>query len=431
MMNATVKDCDVVICGGGVGGLALAVALGRQGRRAIVLERRRHDTPVHKGEFLQPRTLRVFAEWTTLPLLMERGALFIKGMENRSADGEYLGRLDYELLPRPFNHGLVHYYHDIKSALYDSAKTLTDIRFGVRATELLRDEAGRIVGVRFASEREQGEIRTHLVVGTDGMASECREAAGIAGKVIPYRHQLMALDLEEVTALEAQNIGFVSADGVRVLYPMPGRRARLYIQIETGEFKAIKEMGMAKWRERLLRVTPGLDIIGDRLPPDFKRAQVLGAWRFCAPTWIAPGLALAGDAAHCVHPIAGQGMNTAIMDAFELARALQVHSRGDTLNANNVDAALDEYNRARRPQFQHIARLCHYMSLYCTSRSALLRRAVQFMARSNRENRRLQYILAYNMAGLGVRRFTWKDRLYQFGILTDPKRLEIGVGCDA
>jgi 2-polyprenyl-6-methoxyphenol hydroxylase-like FAD-dependent oxidoreductase len=426
-MNAMTEECDVVICGGGVGGLALAVALGRQGRRVILLERRRHDTHVHKGEFLQPRTLGIFEDWGTLPRLMQRGALAIKGMENRNSDGEYLGRLDYQLLPGPFNHGLVHYYHDIKGALYDSAKPLADLRFGARATELLRDSSGRIGGIRFTSEHDAGEIRARLVVGTDGMASDVREAAGIPGAVTSYGHQLMALDLDEVTTLDHQNIGFVSDDGVRVLYPMPGRRARLYVQIEHGELKAIKGLGMAKWKERLLRVTPGLDIIGDRLPADFKRAQVLGAWRFCAPTWVAPGLALAGDAAHCVHPIAGQGMNCAIVDAYELARALQTHARGGDWTVDSVDAALAEYDRARRPQFQHIARLCHYMSLYCTSRSALLRRAVHFMARANRENRRLQYILAYNMAGLGMRRFTWKDRLYQFGLLRDPNRCEIGL----
>jgi 2-polyprenyl-6-methoxyphenol hydroxylase-like FAD-dependent oxidoreductase len=429
-VSLTTDQCDVVICGGGVGGLALALALGRHGRRVILLERRRHDAPVHKGEFLQPRTLGILEEWGTLPLLLARGALAIRGMENRDADGEFLGRLDYELLPRPFNHGLVHYYHDIKRALHDSAQPLADLRFGARATELVRDARGRVVGVRFATEREQGEIRAHVVVGTDGMASEIREAAGIAGEVVAYGHQLMALDLDDVTALDVQNIGFVSDDGVRVLYPMPGRRARLYLQIEHGELKAIKAMGMERWKERLLRVTPGLEIIADRLPPDFKRAQVLGAWRFCAPTWIAPGLALAGDAAHCVHPIAGQGMNMAIVDAFELARALQIYSRGEALTADTVDAALEQYDRVRRPQFEHVGRLCHYMSLYCTSRSALVRRAVRFMARANRDNRRLQYILAYNMAGLGARRFTWKDRLYQFGLLRDPNPLEVGFGCD-
>jgi 2-polyprenyl-6-methoxyphenol hydroxylase-like FAD-dependent oxidoreductase len=429
-MSAIAKECDVIVCGGGVGGLALAVALGRQGRRVILLERRRHDTPVHKGEFLQPRTLAIFAEWQTLPSLMARGALVIKGMESRDANGDYLGGLDYGLLPRPFNHGLVHYYHDIKGALYDAARALAQIHFGARATGLLRDGRGRVVGVRVSGCNDAGEIRAPLVIGADGMTSEVRAAAAIPAEIISYGHQLMALDLEGVAELAPQNIGFVSDEGVRVLYPMPGGRARLYVQIASGEFKSIREKGMAAWKQRLLSVTPGLAMIGDRLPSEWKGAQVLGAWRFCAPTWIAPGLALVGDAAHGVHPIAGQGMNSAVLDAYALAEALHRHAGTAALQARSVDAALADYDRLRRPELLHVARLCHYMSLYCTSRSPLVRRAVRFMARANRENRRLQQILAYNVAGLGVRRFTWKDRLYQFGLLSDPKRMQIGLSHD-
>jgi 2-polyprenyl-6-methoxyphenol hydroxylase-like FAD-dependent oxidoreductase len=184
---------------------------------------------------------------------------------------------------------------------------------------------------------------------------------------------------------------------------------------------------MEEWRAHLLATTPGLHIIAHHLPAHFKQAQILGGWRFVASRWSRPGVALLGDAAHNVHPMAGQGMNSAIIDAWLLAQYIREEHHGPALTAEAADRATGRYERMRRKQFKDVARLSHIMSGLYTTTLPL----VQFLAlrtvQINRTNRRLQYIVTNNMSGLGFRPFTWKDYLHLFGLLPDARAMEIGL----
>jgi 2-polyprenyl-6-methoxyphenol hydroxylase-like FAD-dependent oxidoreductase len=217
---------------------------------------------------------------------------------------------------------------------------------------------------------------------------------------------------------------FLTREGVRLLYPLPGDRARLYVQVRSGEFNSIKRRGIDEWIAELLEAAPGLRRVAQPLRASAAHVQLLSAWRLSAESWTRPGLALLGDAAHCVHPMAGQGMNAAIGDAWALTRAL---GEAAPLDAAGVDAALERYERERRPRLEYVSRLSHNLARVFTDTSPLARRLYGRMLRVNSANRRLQYILTYNVSGLGVRRFTRRDRLYQFGILSDPRAGEAGL----
>jgi 2-polyprenyl-6-methoxyphenol hydroxylase-like FAD-dependent oxidoreductase len=155
--------------------------------------------------------------------------------------------------------------------------------------------------------------------------------------------------------------------------------------------------------------------------------QLLSAWRFSAAQWAVPGVALLGDAAHCIHPAAGQGMNAAIADAWALAQVLQEEAGSAGYSPSSVNRALVRYDNGRRREFDYVATLSHVMSQICTSRSPFKQWVAQWSLRRNRRNRRLQYKVTYNMSGLGVYRFTLLDRLYQFGLLPDPRAERIGI----
>ena len=72
---------DVVICGAGVGGLALARALGRQRRRVLLVEKHRTAREVYRGELLQPRSLEILDALGALPAVLARGALRVPRRE--------------------------------------------------------------------------------------------------------------------------------------------------------------------------------------------------------------------------------------------------------------------------------------------------------------------------------------------------------------
>jgi 2-polyprenyl-6-methoxyphenol hydroxylase-like FAD-dependent oxidoreductase len=416
------QDYEAIICGAGVGGLALAVALGRQGRKVLVVEKLRHEAKVHRGELLQPHTLEILDEWGVLPYLNEQGSLHIDAMEARSATGEYMGELNYTELEETYNYGLAQYYHETKAALYGVAHKVADISYGTRVLDLVRDEAGHVCGVKIAQGQLEEEVRAPLTVAADGRTSRIRQLMGIEVKMHDYQHQLMGLDLEKAPPLPPRMCAYLSKQGVRVLYPMPHGHARLYVQIKPGEFAEIKRQGYTAWKEELLKQTPALKFIADYLPSDLSGAQLQGAWSYSAPLWSRGCVALSGDAAHYVHPTAGQGMNAAIIDAWSLANALQETAGAQQLTRVSVEQALHIYDQ-RRKDFDFTGTLCHEMAELCTSTSRGRRALAYWGWRIYSKNRAVQYRVMREIAGYSTREFSLIERLLEYSNL---RHLPIG-----
>jgi len=427
------SDYDVVVCGGGVGGLTLAAALGRLSLRVLVLEKHPRPVEVYKGELLQPRSLEILAELGALDALRRTDGVRAHVLECRTADGELIGGLDYRPLGGSFNHVLLHDYRAILAAVGAAAGPSVEIREGARVEELLRDRAGRVAGVRVRSRRQTEEVAAGLIVGADGRLSVVRRLAGIKAVTAPYPHRLVAFDVEGAPPLGPRVTAYLTPTGLRALYPLPNGRARLYVQVASGAFGPIRRAGVERWLAGVVRSTPALRPLEERLLASAARVQLLSAWRGSARALAAPGVALIGDAAHSVHPMAGQGMNSAIADAWLLHEAIRESiaggggADGDGDGFPGVaDRAAREYEARRLPEVEYVLRLSHHVALLFTATAPLQRGLARWMLRRNGMNRRLQFILTYNMSGFGVRRFTRRDRLYQLGLLRDPNaRLQV------
>ncbi|HET6210072.1 MAG TPA: NAD(P)/FAD-dependent oxidoreductase, partial [Jatrophihabitans sp.] len=308
---------DVIVAGAGAGGLATARALGGLGLRVLVLDRQQQPSTVAKGEILQPETARLLDSWGALEALLATGARPVNRLAIRDPRGEALLSLDYRSLPGKYRQILCADYAGLQQVLAADLAPGVELRRGVRVTGALRDDAGRVVGVNTA----EGELRAPLVVAADGMSSALRKAAGIEVERREYPHRLLAFDVEGAD-VAAEVTAYRTVRGLCLVYPLPGGRCRLYVQATPDEFRAGGTADLSGWLDGVLADAPALRPLESALRASLHRKQLLAVYRLRASRLAAPGLALVGEAAHAVHPMAAQGVNSSLGDAEALGRAM-------------------------------------------------------------------------------------------------------------
>ncbi|MEV6977076.1 NAD(P)/FAD-dependent oxidoreductase [Kitasatospora sp. NPDC093806] len=417
---------DAIVCGAGVAGLATARALDLAGLRVLLLEKRRVPAPVAKGEVLQPSSVRILRDWGVLPMLLRRGAVPLGQLMIRDAHGRRLMLFDYRTIPGDDRQLYSLDYPEILAALRESLGEGVESWPGALVEEPIRD-GGRVSGVRVSWRGRTRELAAPLVVAADGRSSRLRRSAGIETTSTEYPHRLLSfdIDVEGVPAAAPEVTTYLTGQGLRLAYPLPGRRMRLYAQVSPDALRGAGREHLERWCRELLDGTPALRPLEERLEGSLGSRQLLNLWRFTASVLAVPGLALVGEAAHCVHPMAAQGMNTAIADAEALARCLADRGFADRgfaarPSATAADRALEAYQAERSAWVRHMDRMSHDATRMITQLSrpgqAIGRRVLRRMD----GNPRLRYQATYNMAGLGIRPFTALDRLHQLG-LPDPR----------
>lgn len=419
-MSGTVEEYDAIVCGAGVAGLAVAHVLGAQGRHVLLVERERQFRDAYKGEVLQPRALGLLATLGLDKVLIDHGAIGAERFTARAPDGRVLADLDYSALPGPYNGTLIHRFRDIQQALSSCLPPSVEFRRGTTAHLAPADGAQRIEGVLLRSPDldRPTAARAVLTIAADGRGSALRKAAGLDARAVRYDHQFVGFELFDVPKADPRLSAFVTPDGVRLLFPMPGDRARLYVQADMAAFRREDRADPAPWLERLLGAVPALEPIGEALLAAAPSMRMTAIWRLDADTWSRPGLVLIGDAAHCVHPIAAQGMSGGVDDAWTLGEHLAGLER---FTPAAVDAALDRFEAARKPRQQFQSRLSHSIAQLLTGTTAPARLVRSGQLRLIDSNDRLRSIMVFNMSGLGVHRFSAVDRLHQLGV-PDPRR---------
>ncbi len=400
-------DTDVLICGAGVGGLAAARAFGAAGLRVIVTDRRATPPRVAKGELLQPEAVRLLQQWGTLPAAVPVDRLAI-----RDPAGRMLLPLDYSVLGGDHRQILCADHPAILAALAHEPDPGVDLRLGVPVQGLLRGVGGRVTGVRAGG----AEITAGLVVAADGVSSTLRAEAAIPVQRKPYPHRLVAFELPGA-AVEPEVTAYLADRGLRLVYPLPGGRARLYVQVRPEELREGAFRDPDAWIRALLDEVPALAPLGPALRTHLDRRQNLAVQRLRTPRLGVPGLALVGESAHAVHPMAAQGINSSLADAAVLAEltAAALHAR-DTAA---VDDALLDYQRRRLPRLDHTATVSHNAARMLTTTGGAARLLGRRMMRHTATNRRLLRLTTGNMSGVELRPLRPVDRLYQFGLLTD------------
>jgi 2-polyprenylphenol 6-hydroxylase len=359
---------QVIVVGAGLVGAAAALALGRQGLRVALVERQppqsppdQWDTRIYAISPASQRFLERIGAWQR----MDAGRVQPVFRMDVSGDTGGAVRLD------AYQAGVSHLAAILESgrlqhALWQAIEADGNVVLHCPAAieSLERDET--FSRLKLADGRV---LEAELIVGADGAASRIREWAGIASTLIPYGQSGVVANFE----CERPHRGtafqwFFDSDILAWLPLAGGNRLSMVWSTQTAHADELVALDPAVLAEKVQTAGHGR----------------LGALRLLTPaaafplrlirveSAVAPGVALIGDAAHGVHPLAGQGVNLGFGDAEALVEVLMQHRR---VQLGDV-RVLQRYARMRAEPVQRMQALTHGLHhLFGDSRAAWLRNA--------------------------------------------------------
>lgn len=340
-------DTDILIVGGGLNGPALALALSRAGMRITVLDALPRDTrakPDFDGRsyalaIASTRVLDALGVWANVADYAQP-ILQVKASDGRAGEGAapFFLHLDHaEIEEGPMGHMLEDRY--LRRALLDAM----DKDPGITQLSDARVIAQDITAQGARVTLENGTHHTaRLLIGCDGRDSGTAQRAGIRRTGWDYGQTALVCAIDHALPHHGIAHQFFMPAGPLAILPLPGNRCSIVWSERTATADAI----------HALDDTAYLDALRPRFG-DFLGDITLAGKRYAYPlkltianSFIAPRLALVGDAAHGMHPIAGQGFNFGLRDVAALAEVLTLAARrGEDIASPLV---LERYQQWRR-----------------------------------------------------------------------------------
>jgi 2-octaprenyl-6-methoxyphenol hydroxylase len=340
-------DSDLLIIGGGLNGPALALAAARAGLSSTVIDALPEPARKEAGfdgrayalALASVRLLRNLGLWERVAENAQP-MLEIKVSDGRAGEGPspFFLHFDHaEIEEGPMGHMLEDRF--LRRALLDEMDAEPRIAqvSGDRVTAQEVDEAG--VTVTLASGKV---LRGRLLIGADGRASGTAARAGIRRTGWGYGQTALVAAIEHASPHHGIAHQFFMPPGPLAILPLPGNVSSI-VWSETDETAArFAALPDADFME-VLRPRFG-DFLGDIRLRGTRYTYPLSLT--VAQSFTAPRLALVGDAAHGMHPIAGQGLNAGLRDVAALAQVMtEASRRGEDIAAADVLARYQQWRR--------------------------------------------------------------------------------------
>ena len=366
-MSATIKHYDIVIVGAALVGASAAVALAKQGFRVALFDRKSPLVELANAEWdsriyaISPGNadwLKDLGVWQRMNAerITPIAAMQIWGDANTEplvfdAEDAFANNLGYVLENSA-----------LQQSLWDEMQALdVDVLIGAEGVSIELNEQDAILQLA-----DGAQLKAKLMIAADGGSSWTREQASLTQQKTIYEHVGVVANFE--VELPHQNIArqwFVE-DGILAWLPLAGNRISMVFS--TKHSQNLMALSLAELAEYVVQA--GGNTLGKMhcITPPVAFSLV----KQNASALIANRLALVGDAAHQVHPMAGQGVNLGFRDVVELAQVLAERNPLADIGDRFV---LRRYERARKADLLAMQGLTHGLYGAFDSKQALVRAA--------------------------------------------------------
>ncbi|AST81405.1 TPA: FAD-dependent 2-octaprenylphenol hydroxylase [Citrobacter farmeri] len=339
------QSVDVAIVGGGMVGLAVACGLQGSGLRVAVLEQREPQplaadaAPALRVSAINAASEKLLTRLGVWSDIVARRASCYHGMEVWDKDS--FGRIEFDDQSMGYSHlghivenAVIHY------ALWQKAQQSSDIALMAPA-ELQQVAWGE--NEVFLTLKDGAMLTARLVIGADGANSWLRNKADIPLTFWDYRHHALVATIRTEEAHGAVARQVFHGEGILAFLPLSDPHlCSIVWSLSPAEAERMQQASAETFNQ-------ALNIAFDNrlgLCSVESERQVYPLTGRYARQFASHRLALVGDAAHTIHPLAGQGVNLGFMDAAELVDELKrLHRQGKDIGQYLY---LRRYERSRK-----------------------------------------------------------------------------------
>ncbi|RKR65421.1 2-octaprenyl-3-methyl-6-methoxy-1,4-benzoquinol hydroxylase [Yokenella regensburgei] len=324
---------DVAIVGGGMVGSALALGLAQHGFAVTVIE----QSAPPEFDPLAPPDVRISAISAASVSLLKSLGVWEAVREMRSHPYRHLETWEWENAHVVFDAselklpllGHMVENHVLQRALWQGLAEHPQVTLKTPATltSLLHD--GEMHQLLFADDTD---LAAKLVIGADGATSQVRQMAGIGIHAWQYQQSCMLITVRCEEDPGDSTWQQFTPEGPRAFLPLFDNWASLVWYDAPARIRKLQTLSMAQLQQEIEHVFPAR--LGHVTPI---AAGAFPLTRRHALQYVQPGLALVGDAAHTIHPLAGQGVNLGYRDVDALLDVLtSARSHGEAWHSHHV-----------------------------------------------------------------------------------------------
>ena len=339
-MSTPAVHRDVTIIGAGPVGLYLAGLLGKMEFSVTILEKKAAIDHHSKSLGIHPVSLELFDEADIAERFTSAGLAIKKG--HAFNDNRKIGTVSFATCPKPFNYILALPQYQTEEILEAWCQSIDYVTIQRGALLESFSQQSEHVDINYTYNGNSETIKSTFLVGCDGKNSFVRKAAGISVKQKPYPDTYIMGDFTDDTDFGTDAAVYLHRNGLIESFPLPDSHRRWVVKTD-----AYIEYSTREQLEALLRERLNYDL-GEQ---DNFMMSSFGVQHQLAESFNKGRILLAGDSAHVVSPIGGQGMNLGWITAFNLAKSLAAirDKKGPT------KAILDSFSKTSRSTAKTVA----------------------------------------------------------------------------